>query len=107
MSEKKQYENKYEEHLNKWAPERGFTEEERLEYDIVKGYCWRFETENDVDAQQRVYNLIKSILQNDNIDYISKLDKIKIIVDTNRSLMYFFKTRWNLCPSIGDKIFKD
>ena len=43
MSEKKQYENKYEEHFNKWAPERGFTEEERLEYDIVKGYCWRFE----------------------------------------------------------------
>ena len=107
MSEKTQLDIEYEKYINEWAPERGFTKEEKIEYDILTGYCWRFETEDDVDAQQRVYNLIKTILQNDNIDYISKLDKIKTIVDTNRSLMKFFKRRWNLCPSIGDKIFKD
>lgn len=37
MSEKTQLDIEYEKYINEWSPVRGFTKEERQEYDILTG----------------------------------------------------------------------
>lgn len=79
----------------KYRLKRGFKDEEiikEFDYLIIMGS--RNETQNDIEYQNRLYNLINSIIYNKDLDYISKLDKLKSIIDTNKSLELFSKERW-------------
>lgn len=107
MSEKTQLDIEYEKYINEWSPERGFTKEEKQEYDNIRFYCWMFETDDNVEYQQKVCDLIEMIIKNDHLDYISKLDKIHTIVGTNKSFNHFQKRRWDNARPIGDKLVID
>lgn len=79
----------------KYRLKRGFKDEEiikEFDYLIIMGS--RNETQNDIEYQNRLYNLINSIIYNKDLDYISKLDKLKSITDTNKSLELFSRERW-------------
>lgn len=79
----------------KYRLKRGFKDEEiikEFDYLIIMGS--RNETQNNIEYQNRLYNLINSIIYNKDLDYISKLDKLKSITDTNKSLELFSKERW-------------
>lgn len=79
----------------KYRLKRGFKDEEiikEFDYLIITGS--RNETQNDIEYQNRLYNLINFIIYNKDLDYISKLDKLKSITDTNKSLELFSRERW-------------
>jgi hypothetical protein len=82
---------KRDEVMEKFYIRRGFSEEESKEWSQVVGWCATRETLDDEEYQTRSLNLIDSIIHNDKLDYISKLDKIKLFLDTHRSLKSFIK----------------
>lgn len=73
----------------KFSIKRGFTPDEVKEYDQVLGVCSHIETDDNVEYQERLFNLIKSIVDNPNLDYISKLEKLNILLTTNKSLKLY------------------
>lgn len=79
----------------KYNLKRGFSQEEIKEFDQVVGICGMFDTIDDIEYQNRLFNFIKTIIDNPKLDYISKLDKLKTITDTNKSLKLFSDERWN------------
>lgn len=79
---------------------RGFNIEEEKEYDQVLGYCSHIETDSDVEYQQRLFGVIKSIIDNNNLDYISKLEKLNVLLTTNKSLDKWFEYRSNYATKI-------
>lgn len=78
----------------KYCVNRGFTEKEKKEYGELIVIGGNFETHDDIKYQERLYDFITSLISNDNIDYISKLDKLKTFFDTNKSLKLFSNERW-------------
>ena len=78
----------------KYSLKRNLTEDEIKEFDylLIKG--GNDNTCNDIEYQKRLYNFINSIIYNKNLDYISKLDKLKTITDTNMSLELYSRERW-------------
>lgn len=78
----------------KFDLKRGFNEEEIKEFDFIIWLCSSHKIDNDLEMQKRLYNLIKSIIKNDKLDYLSKLDKLNIIVRTNISLNEHCVKRW-------------
>lgn len=73
----------------KLSIKRGFTPDEVKEYDQVLGVCLHIETNNNKEYQERLFNLIKSIIDNHNLDYISKLEKLNILLTSNKSLSLY------------------
>ena len=49
---------------------------------------------SDIEYQERLYDFIVSIINNEDLDYISKLDKLKCFIDTNKSLELYSRERW-------------
>lgn len=41
---------------------------------------------NDIDYQKRLFTLIESIIHNNTLDYLSKLQKIQLLTESNKSL---------------------
>jgi hypothetical protein len=70
----------------KFRLKRGLNPDEEKEYDQVLGVCSHIETDDNNEYQERLFNLIKSIIDNHNLDYISKLEKLNILLTTNKSL---------------------
>lgn len=70
----------------KFRLKRGLNPDEEKEYDQVLGVCSHIETDDNNEYQERLFNLIKSIIDNQNLDYISKLEKLNILLTTNKSL---------------------
>jgi hypothetical protein len=74
---------------------RGFNPDEEKEYDQVLGVCSYIETVDNNEYQERLFNLIKSIIDNHNLDYISKLEKLNILLTTNKSLE-LYSNSWKI-----------
>lgn len=74
---------------------RGLNPDEEKEYDQVLGVCAHIETDDNNEYQERLFNLIKSIIDNKNLDYISKLEKLNILLTTNKSLELYRKS-WSI-----------
>ena len=55
------------------------------QWDAILGWGLIFETENDVNYQKKLYQLIKSILDDNNIDYLTKLREISLMIIGNKS----------------------
>lgn len=83
----------YQKYPNKYTPSRGFNESEKKEYDQVLGGGCHIDTENDTEYQKRLFNLMKMIIDNDRLDYISKLDKLSFLIDLNMSYKLFWEER--------------
>lgn len=77
--------------MEKYYIRRGFSEEESKEWSQVVGWCATRETLDNEEYQTRCLNLIDSIIHNDNLDYISKLEKVKFFLDLHKSLKIFRK----------------
>lgn len=78
----------------KYNIKRGFKDEEIKEFDYLMIMGRDYETLNDIGYQKRLYDFIVSIINNENLDYISKLDKLKCFIDTNKSLELYSRERW-------------
>lgn len=78
---------------NKYTPSRGLNESEKKEYDQVLGYCHHMDTKCDIEYQNRLFNLMKMIINNDRFDYVSKLDKLFFLLDLNKTYKSFRKER--------------
>lgn len=78
---------------NKYAPSRGFNGFEKKEYDQVLGDGCHIDTKNDTEYQKRLFNLMRRIIDNDKLDYISKLDKLSFLIDLNKSYKSFWEER--------------
>jgi hypothetical protein len=74
---------------------RGLNPDEEKEYDHVLGVCSYIETVDNNEYQERLFNLIKSIIDNHNLDYISKLEKLNILLTTNKSLE-LYSNSWKI-----------
>ena len=79
----------------KFRLKRGLNPDEEKEYDQVLGVCSRIETNDNNEYQERLFNLIKSIIDNHNLDYISKLEKLNILLTTNKSLE-LYSNSWRI-----------
>lgn len=77
--------------MEKYYIRRGFSEEEGKEWSQVVGWCATRETIDDEEYQTRSLNLIDSIIHNDRLDYISKLEKINFFLGLHKSLRIFKK----------------
>lgn len=77
--------------MEKYYIRRGFSEEESKEWSQVVGWCATRETLDNEEYQTRCLNLIDSIIHNNKLDYISKLEKIKFFLDLHKSLKLFIK----------------
>lgn len=84
-----------EQRYEKFRLKRGFNLEEEKEYDQVLGVCSRIETDNNNEYQERLFNIIKLIIDNHNLDYISKLEKLNILLTTNKSLE-LYRNFWRI-----------
>ena len=82
---------KRDEMMEKYYIRRGFSEEESKEWSQVVGWCATRETLDNEEYQTRCLNLIDSIIHNNKLDYISKLEKIKFFLDLHKSLKLFIK----------------
>lgn len=72
------------------CPSRGFTKEEKKEYDQILGWCHEFNTNNDIEYQKRLLEFIKHIINEDRFDYVSKLCKLQQLIIYNKSLKDFY-----------------
>ena len=79
----------------KFRLKRGLNPDEEKEYDQVLGVCSHIETDDNNEYQERLFNLIKSIIDNHNLDYISKLEKLNILLTTNKSLE-LYSNSWRI-----------
>lgn len=79
----------------KFRLKRGLNPDEEKEYDQVLGVCSHIETDDNNEYQERLFNLIKSIIDNQNLDYISKLEKLNILLTTNKSLE-LYSNSWRI-----------
>lgn len=79
----------------KFRLKRGLNPDEEKEYDQVLGVCSRIEINDNNEYQERLFNLIKSIIDNHNLDYISKLEKLNILLTTNKSLE-LYSNSWRI-----------
>lgn len=79
----------------KFRLKRGLNPDEEKEYDQVLGVCSHIETDDNNEYQERLFNLIKSIIDNQNLDYISKLEKLNILLTTNKSLE-LYRNSWRI-----------
>ena len=77
--------------MEKYYIRRGFSEEENKEWSQVVGWCATRETLDDEEYKTRFLNLMDSIIHNDKLDYISKLEKVKMMLDLHKSLKLFIK----------------
>lgn len=77
--------------MEKYHIRRGFSEEEFKEWSQVVSWCANRETLDDEEYQTRSLNLIDSIIHNDKLDYISKLDRLKLFLNIHKSLKSFIK----------------
>lgn len=68
------------------CPSRGFTKEEKKEYDQVLGYCHKINIDDDEEYKTRIVKLIDNIIHNDRFDIVSKLDKLYELISLNKSL---------------------
>ena len=82
-------------YMNKYGLDNGLNKSDKIEYDSILGLCSLFDTENDIEAQNKLYGLIKSIIDNENVDYLSKLYKIEILLNMNKSLKEYHNEMWN------------
>lgn len=82
-------------YMNKYGLDNGLNKSDKIEYDSILGLCSLFDTENDIEAQNKLYNLIKSIIDNKNVDYLSKLYKIEMLLNVHKSLKDYHKEMWN------------
>ena len=78
----------------KYDPKRGLMDDEITEFDYLMIIGGNFETKEDIEYQKLFYKIIDSIIHNENIDFISKLDKLKYFTDTNKSLKLHSRERW-------------
>lgn len=83
------------EYIENYSLDKGFTDIEKQEFNNVLGCCSFFDTVNNIDIQNTLYNLIKSIIDNSNIDYLSKLYKIEMLLNMNKSLKEYHKEMWD------------
>lgn len=74
---------------------KGFNQEEEKEFDQVFSFCSSSETENNIEYQGRLFNVIRSIIDNNELDYISKLEKLNVLLATNKSLRSYKKSLYN------------
>lgn len=75
---------------------RGLNESQRKEYEQVMGWCAHFDTLNDEEYQSRTFNVIDNIIHNDKLDYLSKLDKIYLLICLNKTWQYYWEHREEL-----------
>lgn len=83
------------EYMNKYGLNNGLNESDKLEYNSVLGLCSLFDTRNNIEAQNKLYDLIKSIIDNENVDYLSKLYKIEMLLNMNKSLKEYHNEMWH------------
>ena len=78
----------------KYSLKRNLTDNEIKEFDYLVIMGSNNDTCNDIEYHRRLYDFINSIIYNNDIDYISKLDKLKTFTDTNKSLKLYSQERW-------------
>lgn len=83
------------EYMNKYGLDNGLNKSDKLEYSSVLGLCSLFDTQNNIEIQNKLYDLIKSIIDNKNINYLSKLYKIEMLLNMNKSLKEYHNEMWN------------
>ena len=76
---------------------RGFDEKENKEYGQILGYCSKMDTVNNIEYQNRLFKMIENIIHNSKLDYISKLEKIQILIELNFSLNEYQKEIYEQC----------
>lgn len=92
--------------MKNYYVDRGFTEEESKEYDWVFSIGINTKTTEDNEFINRLYKMIESIIHNEKLDYISKLQKIHLLVEPNMSLKDFYKRSFNFPTNINeDKVY--
>ena len=74
--------------------EKGAYPYSQIEFDYLMIMGGDYETLSDIEYQERLYDFIVSIINNEDLDYISKLDKLKCFIDTNKSLELYSRERW-------------
>ena len=86
------------EYMNKYGLDTGLNKSDKsdkIEYNSILGLCYLFDTQNDIETQNKLYDLIKSIIDNKNINYLSKLYKIEMLLNMNKSLKEYHDEMWN------------
>ena len=71
------------ERLEKYGITRGFNNAEETEYDQILGICSTGDTIDNHEYQNRLFNMIDCIIHKENLDYMSKMDKLYLIIATN------------------------
>ena len=81
--------------VKKYYVNSGFTKEESDEYDYILSVGTYTLTNENEDFISRFYRMIESIIHNDQLDYTSKLNKLHLMIDTNKSLKKFYEDSYN------------
>lgn len=85
--------------MEKYYVNSGFTNEESEEYDYILSVGTYTLTNENKDFIYRFYRMIESIIHNDQLDYTSKLHKLHMMTNVNKSLKKFYEDSYNF--SIG------
>ena len=51
------------EYMNKYGLDTGLNKSDKIEYNSILGLCYLFDTQNDIETQNKLYDLIKSIIE--------------------------------------------
>ena len=81
--------------MKKYYVNRGFTKDESDEYDYLFSVGINTKTTENIEFISRLYKMLKSIIYNEKLDYISKLQKIHLLVEPNMSLKDFYTKIFN------------
>ena len=63
---------------------KGFNAEQNKLYSQIFEYCVMFDITDDMNKQNETFDMIKRIIEMDNIDYCSKLFKIHALIGTSQ-----------------------
>ena len=97
-------ENEKQEWMKNYYVKRGFTDEEKEEYNylLLKGI--NLKTNEDFKFICRLYKMIELILHNDKFDYMSKLQKIYLLIHLNMSFKNFRSQSFHFPTNINKDI---
>ena len=86
----------------KYDINRGFSDSENIEYNTILLTGTNIETNEHVEYINRLYKIIDLIIRNNSLDYISKIQKIHILLDSNLSLRNFYNDCFNFPTNIDE-----
>lgn len=72
-----------EEWQERYGLQRGFDDSESKNFFEHVGLGLNFDTINDIEYQERLFDFIEYIIHKKDLDYVSKLEKIHLLVDAN------------------------